>query len=397
MRGKFTGKMSNVIATVLFVIMAVITFVSTTVITLNETNNLKTVNNKAVTINTAWNPSEMGISSDEILRKGVEFANSNLQFNNGGCCQYTNDIISAVASSHCISTSLANGTWKTLGTEWENVSSVNGISMQNARVLSASDQMSGTRWYDVIGPENLKPGDIIVGQGHHMLYIGKAGSYDEICERLGITKVSRTSSGAGTYNSLYNTSENNTWGGQYWTLDVNGSGNVRISNYAWSSTRPEDWSKNLDYMRVYRFVTNTNGKFSMDIKKVDKETGSALPDATFHFEDRNDGQTFSSKKTTGSNGATTLINEKNINGEKHYIYAVKEDTAPTGYYQDATRFFGLDVGTGLDGTEYRVKNVRVFGADIEEKTINAGETKQYLTNGTWADGATVTGDTLFVI
>ena len=107
MRGKFTGKMSNVIATVLFVIMAVITFVSTTVITLNETNNLKTVNNKAVTINTAWNPSEMGISSDEILRKGVEFANSNLQFNNGGCCQYTNDIISAVASSHCISTSLA--------------------------------------------------------------------------------------------------------------------------------------------------------------------------------------------------------------------------------------------------------------------------------------------------
>lgn len=397
MRGKFTGKMSNVIATVLFVIMAVITFVSTTVITLNETNNLKTVNNKAVTINTAWNPSEMGISSDEILRKGVEFANSNLQFNNGGCCQYTNDIISAVASSHCISTSLANGTWKTLGTEWENVSSVNGISMKNARVLSASDQMSGTRWYDVIGPENLKPGDIIVGQGHHMLYIGKAGSYDEICERLGITKVSRTSSGAGTYNSLYNTSESNTWGGQYWTLDVNGSGNVRISNYAWSSTRPEDWSKNLDYMRVYRFVTSTNGKFSMDIKKVDKETGSALPDATFHFEDRNDGQTFSSKKTTGSNGATTLINEKNINGEKHYIYAVKEDIAPTGYYQDVARFFGLDVGTGLDGTEYRVKNVRVFGADIEEKTINAGETKQYLTNGTWADGATVTGDTLFVI
>ena len=39
------------------------------------------------------------------------------------------------------------------------------------------------RWYVVLGPENLKPGDIIVGYGHHMLYLGKASSYSEICKK----------------------------------------------------------------------------------------------------------------------------------------------------------------------------------------------------------------------
>ena len=257
------------------------------------------------------------------------------------------------------------------------------------------------QWID---KEKIAPGTIVVAPpidakkaGHVWLYIGQYASKADIVaylKRIGVTIDGEDGNTTGI--RVLDEEEGST----YWSIECRGNSHANGGGVAITNRDPAAASGNKMGSGYVGFTfleeKVTNGSFSMDIKKVDRATGKALQGAKFHFEDRNTNPvTKRDDIVTGSNGVASLVSGKTIDSEKTYTYSIMENDAPDGYIKDITKHFGINVNTGLVGREYQVKNVKIHGNGINEKTIDPGKSYRYLTNGTWEEGDTVSPNTLF--
>lgn len=397
------GNLSVIFVTAVAIIAVVLcTLLASVGNIFNRTDNLKTTTDK-------WNPQGMGVTTDAILNRAVALANNTGHTYTYGCIGLINEIIEGVQPNSSLYSDCAS---------WGS-STINGYNADSyAKYKSVANQMHGVAWWTELGMDSttLEPGDIIIGDGHALVYLGQASSYSEIKNRLGLSSnIDYVTSDTATYHKDYTGNV----GGTYWTMDVNGNGgHARISNYNWTDTSASAYSWNLNNMRLYRFQSYTYGKFSLNASKVDRNTGNKLAGAKFHFEDRtvpptqvwddNASHVESTQtkagdyKVTGSDGNVNLVSNKTISGDNTYTYSLREDVAPDGYYIDASRHYGIQLFTGVaSGTnEYRVTSIKIYGGNITEKDIsvtNTAQTWQYTTDNTWLNSGTLSDKTLFII
>ena len=99
MKGFTKANKFKIFAGILTIILLGVAFFASKT-NINKTNSLETAVNNAATINTNWNPNGMGITSEAILRRGVINANANKRYDNGGCVQFTNELIKEAVEAY---------------------------------------------------------------------------------------------------------------------------------------------------------------------------------------------------------------------------------------------------------------------------------------------------------
>ena len=271
-------------------------------------------------------------------------------------------------------------------------------------------------YYDWIERVDLAPGSMVVSppasgeHGHMWIYIGKYENQEAI--KTYLTSIGVDLNGLRIENDPANPTS------QYWSIECRGTYNgmqgVVVTNRDPACANGQ--KKGSGYVGFTLFDQETTpGKFSMDISKLDRDTGEALEGAVFHFEDRNTKPTtIYDDKTTGTDGKVTLIGEQTFNEAKTYVYSVMENTPPDGYGSDNKRHFGINVVTKIVNEEGVRKSVvdyvLVWGNKVKSQDggnggtkIYPGETKQYSINdedddpNPWSNDGEVKEDTMFII
>lgn len=175
MRGKNTfRRIFNKKNIIISMFLLVIVILSRIGVTINYNNGIKTNIDK-------YNDTEvskMGITSEDIIKKAIELTNQTGNYYQSGCIGFVNQTINEIQGN----TDLINQC-----SGWQN-STINGISVQNAIVTETKSVMNGTPWFKYI--RDLKPGDIIVGDGHAMIFLGETNNdgavgYEELKKMLG--------------------------------------------------------------------------------------------------------------------------------------------------------------------------------------------------------------------
>ncbi len=299
-------------------------------------------------------------------------------------------------------------------------SSIDAYSGKKVNILKRNDPITSSyRWYNYVTSDGkiaeLPAGTLVISASelindgvkridHCWIALGNLGTTNKdeaiaaIQEKFGIDVSSLSNYVLGDESTEGSTTCT------YWKIEAAGN-NVTINNgdpdYL-ATIQTHGRVKGTGPIWAFQLGNDdvvTGGSFSMDIKKVDRETGEALPGAKFHFEDRNTNPyTIQDDLETGSDGKVTLVSNQAITGENQgFRYAVYEKEPPEGYGSDIFRFFGVNFNTRKVNDEYRVTSVTIHGGNIEQKVIGVGQTFQYKTDGTWAEGGTITDDTYFVV
>ena len=401
--------MKKIVILMLALIIAVGTFFMYPRANFNSTDNLETKVNKA-TINNNWDPSGMGVTPDAIIKTAVNFANNTGTTYASGCIGVSNEVIKAVQPN----SNLFNGT-----SGWENNSTINGISAAKAKYASASNTMNGNTWYNSLGMDanSLQPGDIIIGDGHSMIYLGQANSYAELNENLkknygvefsGLHQCTANNWTEPTSSSFYkdylNTAGHQNMGCTYWTIDANGNNRgARVSNYTWTDTSESSGSWNLNNMKVYRFAKPT-GEYSLKIVKKPTTSATAINDysnalagAQFKVDQylNSDGgtptTTTNSKTVETTAGLTTIYEPVSITSTSADRYQLKEIKAPDGYTIINGWTIGLQVHKKLEGSTYKVDHVTFLGTGLaaDGAEVKPGHDIKINSNG----GASIDSDT----
>ena len=332
MKGKLTGKifnLRNIIVILSILIMAVGSGIS--IVEYNGKNvqtNLGEATTK-ITENTNWNPATIGLTPDDIIKEAISLANESKR-HGSGCIGFINTVIrkanGGIANNK--STHLIDGCGG-----WD-ASTINGLSVSSSvkKYTTNAIMNNGSKWFDQFGgTSRLQPGDIIIGDGHAMIYLGQADSYTDLKNKLN-SKYGKTfseatikwSSDYGTYYRDYLHSANGkAYGSTYWTIDVNGNdGFPRISDYDWGYAQGS--SSNLNNMRLYRFIGTKS--VNLNIVKQDM-AGTEKSGAEFEYwvQDAVDPMP---KNGTGNKGSKITLNVK-YNGSK--CVWIRETSAPSGY------------------------------------------------------------------
>ena len=282
MRGKNTFKRifkkNIIIGIILFSIVAL----SGIGITININNGIK--NN--IDGYSDADVSKMNITPEDIIKKAIELGNRTGNTYKGGCIDFVNTTIREVVNSK-------NGTCS-LGSScsgWAGNSSINDVSLENAMIRDVNNTNKGEderKWFDVVQDQFLlQPGDIIIGDGHAMIFLGKADGYSNLKAMLekkygiSFSKYLRNyfeyGDTASHYKDYKHTPSKETRGSLYWVIDVNGTdGHARVSDYDWSSTEKGAKSENLNHMKVYRFKKDIKGQYHLNIAKRSIEDNSEL-------------------------------------------------------------------------------------------------------------------------
>ena len=369
--------MRKIVILMLALIIAVGTFFMYPRANFNSTDNLETKLNNA-TLNSSWDPSGMGITPEDIVKKAVELGNNTSTPFSSGCIGLVNNVIKGVQSN----SSLQDGC-----KGWKEASTINGISASKAEYAYTDNSMTGETWYDTLGmdADSLQVGDIIIGEGHAMIYLGQASSYSELNSNLYNTYgvkfndswVNGFTSGdsSGSYYKDYLNTEGRTGVScTYWTIDVNGNGGyARVSCYNWKSSDESEGSKNLDKMHVYRFAKPT-GEYNLKIVKKSTTSTTAINDysnglagAKFSVDQylNSDGNTTTtatnSKTVETTAGLTTIYSPVSITSTSADRYQLKETAAPNGYTTINNWTIGLQVHKTLEGSTYKVDHVTFLG------------------------------------
>ena len=369
----------SIIATMIVLIIVILSGIG---VTTNYNKGIKTNFDKA-DINTNYDPSGMGITAEQIIKKAVELTNNTNTAYSGGCIDFVNATIKGVQSNSSLHANTLN---------WENNSTINGISAQKAKYASTSNSAGGSPWFTVLGmdKDSLQPGDIIIGDGHAMIYLGQANSYEELnnslqekygCQFTGLVN-GFSNVDAGSYYMDYK----NNVGCTYWTVDSNWRQDIpnyaRVENYDWSSTDSNAGSKNLNNMKVYRF-NMPSGNYKLNIAKRSTENDSPLSDKsngiggvkltikqTLNYQD--------GKDVTDTKDVTTKANEANnsVFGEtkitdltKPDRYEISEVSGNSGYNKIDLTGISIDVykkKSENDNLKYIIDNV-IINKDGTEK------------------------------
>ena len=332
MKEKLTGKifnLRNIIVILSILIMAVGSGIS--IVEYNGKNvqtNLGEATTK-ITENTNWNPATIGLTPDDIIKEAISLANESKR-HGSGCIGFINTVIrkanGGIANNK--STHLIDGCGG-----WD-ASTINGLSVSSSvkKYTTNAIMNNGSKWFDQFGgTSRLQPGDIIIGDGHAMIYLGQADSYTDLKNKLN-SKYGKTfseatikwSSDYGTYYRDYLHSANGkAYGSTYWTIDVNGNdGFPRISDYDWGYAQGS--SSNLNNMRLYRFI----GTKRVNLNRVKQDmAGTEKSGAEFEYwvQDAVDPMP---KNGTGNKGSKITLNVK-YNGSK--CVWIRETSAPSGY------------------------------------------------------------------
>ena len=392
MRGKNTfRRIFNKKNIIISMFLLVIVILSRIGVTTNYNNGIKTNIDK-------YNDTEvskMGITSEDIIKKAIELANQTGNYYQSGCIGFVNQTINEIQGN----TDLINQC-----SGWQN-STINGISVQNAIVTETKSVMNGTPWYRYI--RGLTPGDIIVGDGHAMIFLGETNNdgavgYEELKKMLsdnyGITLTSSipdyTTIGDCFTGSYYRARSTTQAGCKYWTIDVNGGqggvGRARIQNYDWTDTSGSAYSSNLNNMIVYRFKKNITGQYHLNIAKRSTEDNSALANKTgingVNIKVTNTTNNETNTRTTGKINDNcygmiekffkdTTITKDNVNTPD--IYTIEETNTVSGYEKLDLSNIRIAVykKVSSDNSKYIVDYVRInnaSGNELARATNNKG-------------------------
>ena len=353
----------------------------------NNSSNLRSKYNKA-TLNSSYDPSGMNISADDIVKKAVELGNNTSTSKRypAGCIGFVNEVIKGVQPN----SSLQNGC-----SGWGNNSKINGISATRAMYASARNIMNGSSWYNSLGMDanSLQIGDIIIGDGHAMIYLGQASSYGELNKNLqaqyGVqfSGLNDWTANSGSYYRDYlNKPGHTTVGCTYWTIDVNGNrGYARVENYSWTDTSGSAGSWNLNNMKVYRFK-NPEGSYHVNLGKKSSENlsdGAFIGGITFNVKQTIEGESTKELSPVTNAGRVKNITDEvtisSINGYDNYIFA--ESDSP-GYIKREGAY-GVNVYKKLSGNKYTIDYIKYYSGSNEtykSQNIKLGETYYILEN-----------------
>ena len=353
----------------------------------NNSSNLRSKYNKA-TLNSSYDPSGMNISADDIVKKAVELGNNTSTSKRypAGCIGFVNEVIKGVQPN----SSLQNGC-----SGWGNNSKINGISATRAMYASARNIMNGSSWYNSLGMDanSLQIGDIIIGDGHAMIYLGQASSYGELNTKLqeqyGVqfSGLNDWIANRGSYYRDYlNKPGHETAGCTYWTIDVNGNGGyARVESYNWTDTSGSAGSWNLNNMKVYRFK-NPEGSYHVNLGKKSSENlsdGAFIGGITFNVKQTIEGESTKELSPVTNAGRVKNITDEvtisSINGYDNYIFA--ESDSP-GYIKREGAY-GVNVYKKLSGNKYTIDYIKYYSGSNEtykSQNIKLGETYYILEN-----------------
>ena len=353
----------------------------------NNSSNLRSKYNKA-TLNSSYDPSGMNISADDIVKKAVELGNNTSTSKRypAGCIGFVNEVIKGVQPN----SSLQNGC-----SGWGNNSKINGISATRAMYASARNIMNGSSWYNSLGMDanSLQIGDIIIGDGHAMIYLGQASSYGELNTKLqeqyGVqfSGLNDWTANRGSYYRDYlNKPGHETAGCTYWTIDVNGNGGyARVESYNWTDTSGSAGSWNLNNMKVYRFK-NPEGSYHVNLGKKSSENlsdGAFIGGITFNVKQTIEGESTKELSPVTNAGRVKNITDEvtisSINGYDNYIFA--ESDSP-GYIKREGAY-GVNVYKKLSGNKYTIDYIKYYSGSNEtykSQNIKLGETYYILEN-----------------
>ena len=353
----------------------------------NNSSNLRSKYNKA-TLNSSYDPSGMNISADDIVKKAVELGNNTSTSKRypAGCIGFVNEVIKGVQPN----SSLQNGC-----SGWGNNSKINGISATRAMYASARNIMNGSSWYNSLGMDanSLQIGDIIIGDGHAMIYLGQASSYGELNTKLqeqyGVqfSGLNDWTANRGSYYRDYlNKPGHETAGCTYWTIDVNGNGGyARVESYNWTDTSGSAGSWNLNNMKVYRFK-NPEGSYHVNLGKKSSENlsdGAFIGGITFNVKQTIEGESTKELSPVTNAGRVKNITDEvtisSINGYDNYIFA--ESDSP-GYIKREGAY-GVNVYKKLSGNKYTIDYIKYYPGSNEtykSQNIKLGETYYILEN-----------------
>ena len=351
----------------------------------SKTNNPITNENAGPSTNPNWDPTGMGISPEDIVIASIDLANHNDRTHPSGCIGFVNNVISNASSGNC---SLIDGC-----SGWDS-SKIRDISVNNAKYKYTNTQMNGITWWNALGMNSntLKPGDIIIGDGHAMIYLGQASSYSDLNNKLQASygRSFTTTVGSNSTTSTYYREYPLNWsvGDTYWVVDVNGNGGTaRISNYNWTDTSESAGSWNLNNMRLFRFKKETPGSYTLKVGKVGSDNLSKyIKGATFRVEKLYNGAEpkVVENYTTVDNDYTVIESGRTINSTGYDDYKINEISAPSGYDGNSKQL-GFQVVKELVNGNYRVKHVYYYsggGATYKEKTIAKDSTAYIFSDGT---------------
>ena len=235
---------------------------------------------------------------------------------------------------------------------------------------SARNIMNGSSWYNSLGMDanSLQIGDIIIGDGHAMIYLGQASSYGELNTKLqeqyGVqfSGLNDWTANRGSYYRDYlNKPGHETAGCTYWTIDVNGNGGyARVESYNWTDTSGSAGSWNLNNMKVYRFK-NPEGSYHVNLGKKSSENlsdGAFIGGITFNVKQTIEGESTKELSPVTNAGRVKNITDEvtisSINGYDNYIFA--ESDSP-GYIKREGAY-GVNVYKKLSGNKYTIDYIK---------------------------------------
>ena len=355
MKGKEVfKKLVNIKSIIAIIVVTIIAVLSGINIVQYNSHNAQTELGEAqqtnVIENTSWNPVTIGIEPADIIKQAISLANNTSSTYAGGCIGFTNEVIKKTKNG----AANKNTTLQGLGSSNWDTSTINGLKVGTyvkKYTTNANMTNGGKKWFDEIGVNRLQPGDIIIGEGHSMIYLGKATNYETLKSNLkntygitfsdGLQKMTTGGEGSRTYYHQYT---DDSVKSDYWTIDVNGNGNhVRISNYNWTVAAGK--SSNLNNMHVYRFKKVDTKSIKLNIVKQDMN-GNKINGAKFEYWESD---TIINMPTENTGTEGTSISLSNIKyGTTRYVW-IREKEAPTNYIKTLNNPIEIKVSVDSEG------------------------------------------------
>ena len=322
---------------------------------------------------------EMPFTEEQVLKAAVDVAMNGYQYKNtqedNPWGFPSNKISYYLDCSTYVSTTIMklggrfNASYQFQATDWKDGAvpfTYNGQTISAQKITEAHNVPLGTAWTSAIDASLLKPGDIIAGDGHMFLYVGKAATQEEIVQQLssktGISIETITSTSFDASIGKLNYDNANTGRtDQYWIIEGNigsnksplGNGpisggtetNVNIpylSNYNWGYRTD---TKSLQDVIVYRIThEEVKNQGSVGLYKYIDSNGNgqwdngekALKGAKFKLAKKSDGTDFVQKDgadyevTTGDNG-TAIFTNIELGTATTANYYLVETYVPSGY------------------------------------------------------------------
>ena len=264
-----------------------------------------------------------------------------------------------------------------------------GQTISAQKITEAHNVPLGTAWTSAIDASLLKPGDIIVGDGHMFLYVGKAATQEEMVQQLSsktgisIETISSTSLDESIGKLNYDNA-NTGRTDQYWIIEGNigssksplGNGPIRegaetnvnvpyLSNYNWGYRTD---TKSLQDVIVYRITREEIAHIGgVGVYKYDSTTNTALSGAKFKLATAQTGGEYVQKDgadyvvTTDSEGHA-YFNGIELGTDTEKTYYLEEIEVPAGYEKIQGRI-AVTVSKDFNETDvskfHRVGNAKV--------------------------------------